>query len=881
MRGTQHLGAHLWRVTLVFGFVMGALPGWISVAQGGISPCSGFTDLGSAYPPITQTGTTVGGNDFLKGSCAGIGTAPEKTFKYTAPIGGQYTIDTIGSSFDTVLYVMNGRCSGELPSACNDDISQVEHLSQVSVALDPGDTVYIVVDGYNGNSGNFTLHINGPSCPIPTDLGNALTAGTAGTTSGPNVLEGSCAGDQAEKTFLYTAPVGGAYTIDTDGSEFQTALYVRNGATCQGAELACKPILLADAGAAGLVPISVMVNLTPGQQIYIVVDGLGGGNTGNFQLHITGPGCPSPGSASGLPVAVGGSTFEEPNSLAGTCGGSGASDTETLYTAPISGSYTIDTIGSAFDTVLYVRSGSSCTGAQLACNDDISQGNQRSQVMVDLTAGQTIFMVVDGFLNHSGAYSLNINGPSCPAATNLGSAIPAFASGTTTAQPNSLKGVCDGATDPLDAPDRSFLYTAPFSGTFLIDTVGSAFDTVLYVRDVNCLGAQLACNDDIGGGVHQSQVMVPLTSGQHIAIVVDGYKNANGNFNLHIAAAAPPVPTTTPTTPPSIGPTNSRTATQTTTATRTASATVTASETRTATPTASVTNTTTGTRTASATASVTISATLTATATASATATGSRTATASATATGTRTATVTATESATSTGTRTATPTATGTGSATRTATVTGSITRSATSTTTATVTQSATASSTHTPSATASPSTTATVSPTPTSTDTPSPTVTHSATGTPTETSTVSPTSVFTATITASPLTTATTSPTTNPSTVVIATATMTFSGGPSATPTPSATATTPVPPTEPGAPSPTPTMTPIVETWTPIVETCVGDCGDDGEVTVEELIIGVNIALGTAPLDLCPQFDSDDSGDVTVEELVQGVNNALGTCA
>jgi hypothetical protein len=66
-----------------------------------------------------------------------------------------------------------------------------------------------------------------------------------------------------------------------------------------------------------------------------------------------------------------------------------------------------------------------------------------------------------------------------------------------------------------------------------------------------------------------------------------------------------------------------------------------------------------------------------------------------------------------------------------------------------------------------------------------------------------------------------------------------------------------------------------------TPITPTCVGDCGDDGAVTVEELIIGVNIALGTAPLDLCPQFDSDNSGDVTVEELVQGVNNALGTCA
>jgi len=59
-----------------------------------------------------------------------------------------------------------------------------------------------------------------------------------------------------------------------------------------------------------------------------------------------------------------------------------------------------------------------------------------------------------------------------------------------------------------------------------------------------------------------------------------------------------------------------------------------------------------------------------------------------------------------------------------------------------------------------------------------------------------------------------------------------------------------------------------------------CAGDCGGDGEVTVNELILGVNIALGNASLDECASFDTDGSGDVTVNELIAAVNSALNSC-
>src|SRR5262249_616457 len=78
-----------------------------------------------------------------------------------------------------------------------------------------------------------------------------------------------------------------------------------------------------------------------------------------------------------------------------------------------------------------------------------------------------------------------------------------------------------------------------------------------------------------------------------------------------------------------------------------------------------------------------------------------------------------------------------------------------------------------------------------------------------------------------------------------------------------------TPTPPNE--TPTPTATATPIP---------CVGDCDGNGEVSVSDVILGVNIALGNLPLGDCPAFDVDGRGRIEIGGLVQGVNNALNGC-
>jgi hypothetical protein len=59
-----------------------------------------------------------------------------------------------------------------------------------------------------------------------------------------------------------------------------------------------------------------------------------------------------------------------------------------------------------------------------------------------------------------------------------------------------------------------------------------------------------------------------------------------------------------------------------------------------------------------------------------------------------------------------------------------------------------------------------------------------------------------------------------------------------------------------------------------------CLGDCDGLGGVTVDEIIKGVDIALGTATFDTCAQFDLDRDGLVTINELVTAVSNALHGC-
>jgi hypothetical protein len=129
----------------------------------------------------TFSGTTAGVSN-LKGSCGNLTSlSPEKVFSWTPTASGPATIDTCdvaGTNFNTVLYVRSGVCHGGSELVCKDDTyvgcdtANGGVGSRVTLNVTQGTTYFLVVDGYAGQSGNFKLHVAGPTPPTACSNGS-------------------------------------------------------------------------------------------------------------------------------------------------------------------------------------------------------------------------------------------------------------------------------------------------------------------------------------------------------------------------------------------------------------------------------------------------------------------------------------------------------------------------------------------------------------------------------------------------------------------------------------------------------------------------------------------------------------------------------------
>lgn len=52
------------------------------------------------------------------------------------------------------------------------------------------------------------------------------------------------------------------------------------------------------------------------------------------------------------------------------------------------------------------------------------------------------------------------------------------------------------------------------------------------------------------------------------------------------------------------------------------------------------------------------------------------------------------------------------------------------------------------------------------------------------------------------------------------------------------------------------------------------------NGAVAIDELVRGVNIALGSLSFDGCLPIDRNGDGALTIDELIAAVSNALSAC-
>jgi len=132
---------------------------------GGAGTCPDDSGAVSTTGDAVFTGSTVGAGDDLAppAGCVtamGGGMSPDRAFRWTAPSEGMYTFDTLGSSFDTVLYVLSG-CDAAMSHGCNDDVGDADLRSSVTAMLTADQEVLVVVEGFaNGSAGDFTVNIN-------------------------------------------------------------------------------------------------------------------------------------------------------------------------------------------------------------------------------------------------------------------------------------------------------------------------------------------------------------------------------------------------------------------------------------------------------------------------------------------------------------------------------------------------------------------------------------------------------------------------------------------------------------------------------------------------------------------------------------------------
>lgn len=249
-------------------------------------------------------------------------------------------------------------------------------------------------------------------------LGDAVASGTLTGAEGDDQA-GSCGGTGgADVAYLWTAPSDARYAFSTEGSDYDTVLRVFS--ECGGAEIECDD----DGGSS--VDSVVELDVIAGTALLLVVDAYSSGYTGGWVLNIAEAVpdvCPDGdlGSATGDAVASG-SNVGATDSLTSSCATLGADVTWT-WTAPADGTYTFDSLGSDFDTLLTLYTGG-CAGTELICDDDIgsmpvdtgdtgmgSAYSYESRVEQALVAGDVVLVGLGGYGGAEGNYVLNIAGP--------------------------------------------------------------------------------------------------------------------------------------------------------------------------------------------------------------------------------------------------------------------------------------------------------------------------------------------------------------------------------------------------------------------------------------------------------------------------------------
>ncbi|MEN3342249.1 MAG: hypothetical protein V7644_1653 [Actinomycetota bacterium] len=507
------------------------------------------------------------------------------------------TIDTQGSTFDTLLGVYTGTAVSALTAVASSDDYGASTWSRVSFVTTPGTTYRIAVDGRNGASGNVTLAVGLTAAPDTTPPETTITDGPSGTV-GSTIATFAFVSSESGSTFdcrldgsafaacaspaAYSGLAPGAHTFDVrardaagnvdptpasrtwtvaaadttppdttitggpSGTVSSTSARFSFESSESGSTFECRLD-----GAFGACPwLGAYSRLTAGPHTFEVRARDAAGNVDPTPAERTWTVSPSAppandpfanarpldgdwGTVSG---STAGATREEGEPA--HAGNAGGGSVWYVWTPAQSGTATIDTVGSGFDTLLGVYTGTSVAALTLVASDDDSGGNLASKLTFTAAAGTTYRIAVDGSNGAAGPLILQWAAVAAPPPGNDLFADALLLGGGS----GSVTGTNVGATKEAAEPDHAgkpggrsvwYMWTAPASGTATIDTTGTDFDTLLAVYTGRLLSAltPVAANDDDGGSL-TSKVTFIAAAGAVYRIAVDGSGGATGHVKL-------------------------------------------------------------------------------------------------------------------------------------------------------------------------------------------------------------------------------------------------------------------------------------------------------------------------------------------------------------
>lgn len=257
----------------------------------------GGDNIGSAVAigslPFYDGGSTCGYVNDYDAVCPYTGsTSPDVVYAYTPGAAVSVTIDLCASTYDTKVYVFQGGPGTLL--ACNDDAgcgysgwqSKIENLT-----LTPGYTYYIVIDGYGGACGDYTLGVEAyEPCVVECPAGSIIEGeppcvdnyydqynGGCNTTGWTEVLsESGCAtvcgksctylyqGSSYRDTDWYSMTAAGGLVTATCEAEFPLQFILIWGADCNNLQY--------EIGTAGpCTPLTLQYNFGAGATFWVWV----------------------------------------------------------------------------------------------------------------------------------------------------------------------------------------------------------------------------------------------------------------------------------------------------------------------------------------------------------------------------------------------------------------------------------------------------------------------------------------------------------------------------------------------------------------------------------------------------------------------------------